>query len=447
MRAVSLTLVALTACGTASSTSGPPPLEREPTAAPAPPPLATPLPTPTFVEHDAPGGLVETCRLLAKFPFEPPDLAADPGTMRWYRADDFADVEALCAIDLYQDERLGVCPKLYASSPALDLHDLSGTKLTKSKFERERCRRAKKRGAPKVAKLKFRAWANEIESALLYFHFSRLLGNAGFVYPATARTVVRTELRTRVRDAIAIIDATGIDSTRDGWGVLRSRLKKKTDALVDGSLAKNPRGEDTHRQFKYGTRKFTINRTEHWRTQPYYKLVASDRAVPATIGPQALAYAEDFTNLVVMDHLFNARDRLGNIHSKTYAHYVDDAGHLRWKKDDDDVSVPLKRLLLKDNDDGLVWNKHSRLSTTPLVGELRHLDALLYGRIQWLAGLMSDAETAALVRAYFVDAVGVRGETYDVVQKRFVAMAERFARAHDRGDLTLDIDLAAALAR
>jgi hypothetical protein len=459
--------------------------------APVPTPAEPPTPTtPTVVEHVSPSGVTESCTLLAPFPFEPPDVTADPESMRWYREDDREAIAKLCAMDLYATEAtdttsvVGVCPKLHWSTPALEMFDLSGPRpKDKLEYERVQCPRWRHRSTPKLAKLKVPVYAKEAESGVLYFHFSRLLGNAGFVYPATWRTVSRPELLRWSRRALEFIaEFTTTATPVGGWGVLRSRHRKATVTpdVVGGSLAKNPRGELTHYPFSYQAddRKVRIGVPAGFKKRPYYHLVASRRPLADQLaldvsdpvayhaGVQLLAYAHDFTDLVIMDHLFNSRDRAGNIHAKSYLHFIDAGGHLRWKKaktktkakpDSADtdagaaasapaVTVELERLLLKDNDDGLLWDVFGRLNATRLVPDLHHLDATTYARIQWLAGLMRDPATADAIRRYFVESVHVRDATYEVVAKRLGELADTLATAHGEGRLLLDLDLDAAIA-
>jgi hypothetical protein len=469
-----------------------PPIAGKTKDTPAPTPPRPPMPVADVVAHTSPRGVAEACHRLVKFPFEPPDVTADPDTMRWFRDDDFDDIARLCAMDFYLPEStatetaVGVCPKNHWSTPAFEIYDLDTTRADKRRFEAKQCPRYRRRSLPKVAKLKAPVYAKEAESALMYFHFSRLLGNAGFVYPATWRTVDRREWIDMSRDALEYISHFTVDATPEqGWKVLLGRHRKqKTVAVIGGSLAKNPRGEWPHDPFLwFPTHERRISSPSMFRKQSYFKLVNSKKPVREQLAfdtsdpfgyradVQALAYAQDFTALVVMDHLFNARDRAGNIHARAYDHFVDDDGHLRWKKTalpDDDKrnakrkgkaaakppkpkkdrgnTVELERLILKDNDDALLWDVFGRLNATPLVGDLRHLDSLLYLRMQWLARLMENPEDDALIRAYFVDAVHVQPKTYDDVRERFLALADRLLQRYDDGELELDLDLDAVVA-
>jgi hypothetical protein len=297
----------------------------------------------------------------------------------------------------------------------------------------------------------------------MFFHFSRILGNGGFVVPATYREVARPELKKWIKKAFEYIDRTKVETTINAWGILkrrhaRNKEKRKPDIVI-GSLAKNPRGEETHSAFKY-IKGEQILRPEQYRKTKYYKLVAGKKPISDVVeldpskpkqywkNVQLLAYAEDFVAMVLIDHLFNERDRAGNIHQKTWVHWSED-GNVRWAKDGDKatgVQMPLLRLLLKDNDDGMRWDVVGKLRMTPLVGDLRHMDKLVYDRMQWLAGLMRDPATEPAVHDFFVESVRVPEKGYQDVKKRFLRLAGKFEKKYQEGDLMLDLDLAAAIA-
>lgn len=453
----------------ASGAADPAPAEPVADADPVADPVPPPPPPPIEVTHTSPGGIPERCALLQRFPFEPPDLADDPKSMRWYRKDDFEEIEKLCAMDFYADKTtdqvtaMGACPKMHWTTPALELYDLGETKLSKAKWEEVQCPKYRRRNLAKLAKLKIPVYAKESESALMFFHFSRLLGNAGFVFPTTARDVARPEWVKLSNNAITWIGKHHVETTLGAWGLLRNRHKKKKHEpdVILGSLAKNPRGEHSHMTFR-GT-SFPIFKSILFRKTYYYKMVNDldpildgldlDPTDPKAYhkAVQRLTYAEDFTNLVIMDYVFNERDRNGNIEAKYYATYTTDDGYLRWKAPDKltpgehDNAVELERLILKDNDDALVWDKFGKLNMSPIIYELHHMDPLMYGRMQWLAGLMGDEDANAALKKFFVESVRVRDYVYDEVQYRFVKMADRFAKMYADGDLLLDIDVAAAV--
>lgn len=447
----------------------------EPEPEPAPPAVAAvpdagvTVAAPTVTTFTSPGGLAETCQLLVPFPFTPDGAGRDD----WYRQDDFDEIAELCAMDFYAPAdtpagpAVGVCPKIHGTQPALEIYDLADARVSKGRFEEERCPRFRKeREAKKVAKLKFSIFARERESALFYFHFSRLLGNLGFVYPATYRSIALAELARWAQEGLTIIRAGDAPkSPGGGWFRVRQvgrsqpddshvRVRRARRVLLDpdrpqlalGTLAKNPRGERAHERFSYLEDKRRIGTAAGMRLTTFYKLVHSERPIPAGTSLQELAYARDFTAYVILDHLFHQRDRSGNIHEKRYHHFVDAAGRLHWKakldEDDPADAVPLTRLILKDNDEGLIWGNSPQLDASELIGELRHLDPVTYERIQWLAGLMRDPATAEVVKAWFLESVHVTEESYTQVRERFLEMAEGFERLHRDGRLQLDLDVA-----
>ena len=441
----------------------------EPTP-PAPPP--PPPPPPTTVKHQAPNGIEETCQLLVAFPFQPADVKTDPKAVRWYRKDDFEEVAELCAMSLYEAEThegvtaVGICPKMHWSTPALEVHALDKTPLKKMDFEKQRCRIDRRfRGAKKLAKFKIPVYSREPESALLYFHFSRLLGTGSLVMPITYRTVSRAEMWKWSVAAIRTLQARELPKLNPltGWYVLYQRHRKGPDTL-DGVISENARGERYHKPFAYYPDMTTrIGVVQQFRAQPYYKVVASKKPVSEQMTfdavkrtrfdrqLQALATAQDFTHMMILDHLFNQRDRGGNINAKVKLHYLKDQ-NLRWKNkadadDDVDNMLALERLLLKDNDDGLIWDKFGYLNASKLIGEIRHLDSLTYERIQWLAKLVTDASTKDQVKAYFVDHVHITPKIYDDVRDRLIDLAERLEKKHADGTLMLDLDLEPVLAR
>ena len=464
---VSIALLALPAA--ADSPPSPP----QPTKALVGTAAATAQPEPPTVEHRTPTGAKEMCQLLAPFPFVPPDVTQDPASQTWYRDDDFQGVKELCAIDLYAPKStdsvtaVGVCPKLHWSQPALELYELADADSDKAKFEKQRCPRWRKaRRAHKIAKIKPPIYGTEVESPLLYFHLSKLLGNLGHVYPTTWRQVSRATIHEQSVLAAAYLEVVTHDrTTHDGWQVANHRYRPggRSPGVVGAMLAKNPRGEDSHHPFKYyPDRTRRIGSPKDVRAQAYWKVVSSREPIEELIAfdasrpkkyreaVQALAYAQDITHMVILDAVLNQRDRAGNIHSRRLYHTVDAQGRLRWRKERPNgaagkKAVRLERLLLKDNDDGLNWKAVGRLNSSLLIGEIRHLDPTTYARVQWLAGLMRDPATAGGVKSYFTSA-HITSATYDHVRDRFLAIAADFEKLHTAGKLRLDLGLAKAVA-
>ncbi len=419
-------------------------------------------------DHVAPDGVTESCQLLVPFPFLPPDVTSYQGKT-YYRHEDFEDIEALCEMDFH--DNVGVCPKIHGTQPGLEIYDLSTTKLDKKQFEAARCKipgrlhgsKGKPRGAIKAAKFKTAVFSSEAESMLFYFHFSRLLGNLGHVQPAAWRTVSARAYRGWANDAIkrfAALKQQPVFSTLDGWEIVdnlldprvkprprivASRRRMMIDAtLAWGAIVENPRGERERLALCGG--RTPLAKPQGFRAMRFYRLVDSRKPLSEHhFDAQLLACARDYTDMIILDHVFNQIDRMGNIHQKTYYHSIDDQGRLTWSAKETPGAVPLRRLVMKDNDDGLKWKIRSIISAIGLVDEIRHLDPTVYARVQWLAGLMTDPTTNDAVKRWFVQSVHVSEGHYEVVRGRFLEVAAKFKKKHDSGQLHLDLDLAAAV--
>ena len=98
--------------------------------------------------------------------------------------------------------------------------------------------------------------------------------------------------------------------------------------LVYGSLAQNPRGENSSPE-------------DYWtvgaiRGHSFYKVLSSKSPVASTLNLndvkclQDLALAQDMTRGVILDSIFRQVDRLGNISVDQLQHYVTNKGKVKW---------------------------------------------------------------------------------------------------------------------
>jgi hypothetical protein len=164
---------------------------------------------------------------------------------------------------------------------------------------------------------------------------------------------------------------------------------------------------------------------------------------------QDLALAQDMTRGVILDSIFKQVDRLGNISVAVLQHYVTTDGEVKWdhKVSDKDKAeavsplLPLKRIMYKDNDDGMNWGRDS-ISVTPILNETHHIDQTIYNRLQWLAGLMQDSEpgSGAKIKDYFVNAVHISGDNYDKLKASLIKQAASLKSRVDSKDILVDLD-------
>src|SRR5215813_13051459 len=421
-----------------------------------------PMGDPPVVEHSTPTGNTEVAQRLIAFPFTPPDVKLkdkEPlsSSNDWYTKHDKNKIDELGSLDFYAStglESVGVVPKLHNTSAGIEIYQLPPT-LSKETFEENEGpyrsgvtkKYSNKRSGGKIAKFKAGTMA---QSGLACFHMSRLLGHLVEVPPATYRTMDLREFQ-KVGDQAR---TTGHPSCTQAWADLRAMAKSGSPKvvlpdgkLVFGSLAQNPRGEDSSPE-------------DYWtvgaiRGHSFYKVLSSNAPVASILdlndakSLQDLALAQDMIRGVILDSIFFQVDRLGNISVDVLEHYVTSEGEIKW---DDKVSdkvkgkavsplLPLKRIMYKDNDDGMNWGMSS-ISVTPILNETHHIDQTIYSRLKWMAGLMQDSEPGsdAKIKDYFVNVVHISGDNYDKLKASLIKQAASLKSRVDSKAILVDLD-------
>jgi hypothetical protein len=420
-----------------------------------------PLGDPPFVGHPTPNGVTEIAQRLVGFPFIPPDLKfkddALSSSKDWFTKHDKNEIDELDSLDFHAPsgpQSVGVVPKLHNTSAGIEIYQLPPTS-SKETFEKTEGpyrpgitkKYSNKRSGKKVAKFKVGTMA---ESGLACFYVSRLLGHLVEVPPATYRTMDVQEFE-KVGDQAR---TTGHPSCTEAWANLRAMVKSGSQKvvlpdgkLVFGSLAENPRGENSSPE-------------DYWtvgaiRGHSFYRVLFSKSPVANTLNLndtaclQDLALAQDMTRGVILDSIFRQVDRLGNISIAVLQHYVTNKGRVKWddKVSDKDKAEavspfhPLKRIMYKDNDDGMMWRTTS-ISVSPILNETHHVDQTIYNRLQWLAGLMQDSEPGsdARIKDYFVNAVHISGDNYDKLKASLIKQAASLKSRVDAKDILVDLD-------
>src|SRR5882724_3004782 len=421
-----------------------------------------PLGNPLVLEHSTPTGATEIAQRLVAFPFTPADVKvkdeeALSSSKNWFTKHDKKEIDHLDSLDFFASsgpESVGVVPKLHNTSAGIEIYQLPPT-LSKETFEKTEGpyrsgitkKYSNKRSGEKIAKFKAGTMA---QSGLACFHMSRLLGHLVEVPSATYRTMDLQEFQ-KVGDQAR---TTGHPSCTEAWAELRAMANSGSSKLilpdgktVYGSLAQNPRGEDSSPE-------------DYWtvgaiRGHSFYKVLSSKSPVANTLNLndpkclQDLALAQDMIRGVILDSIFRQVDLLGNISVDQLQHYVDRDGKVKWDdklsdKDKADAVSPifaLKRIMYKDNDDGMMWGMNS-ISVTPILNEAHHVDKTIYNRLQWLAGLMQDSEPGsdAKIKDYFVNVVHVSGDNYDKLKASFLKQASSLKSRVDAKDILIDLD-------
>jgi hypothetical protein len=421
-----------------------------------------PLGEPPLVEHPTPNGVTEVAQRLVQFPFTPPDVklkekVALSGSKDWFTTHDKSEIDRLASVDFCASsgpQCVGVVPKLHNTSAGIEIYQLPPT-LTKETFEKTEGpyrsgvtkKFSNKRSGKKIAKFKVGTIA---QSGLAGFYVSRLLGHLVEVPPTTYRTMDIREFEKVGEQA----QTTGHPECTQAWADLRAMAKSANPRivlsggkLVYGALAQNPRGENSSPE-------------DYWtvgaiRGHSFYKVLSSKAPVASILNLsdakslQDLALAQDMIRGVILDSIFRQVDRLGNISVAVLQHYVTSDGKVKWDdkvsdKDKADAASPLlalKRIMYKDNDDGMNWGRDS-ISVSPILNEAHHLDQTIYNRLQWLAGLMQDSEPGsdAKIKDYFVNVVHISGDNYDKLKASLIKQAASLKSRVDSKDIQLDLD-------
>ncbi|MEM7698416.1 MAG: hypothetical protein AAF236_08450 [Verrucomicrobiota bacterium] len=428
-----------------------------------------PLGIPPLNRNETPNGDWEISQRLIPYPFFPSGLIYlnDEGLSRahdWYRPRDKRWIDRLGMMDFYAESgphQVGVVPKLHNTSAGIEIYELPAG-MEKSYFQsREGPYRSgrtreymNKRPGRKLAKLKFKYKA---QSGLAYFHVSRILGKLVEVPPATYRTMGIDEFE-RVASQSR---KTGNRFCTYSWSALRGWVQRKDPqvvtedgAFVYGCLAENIRGE-----FSSPPSYWTLGRI---RRKSFYRLLTSSKPISENLdysdpdAMQKLALAQDLVRGAVLDEIFRQADRLGNITTERLYHWVDYEGIVRWN---DNLStedragkvtriVEMDRLIFKDNDDGMMWGRSST-GLTPVIRETRHLDPLLYQRLQWFAGLMRDEEsqTNQTSKAFFTSVVRISEWNYEKMRESVIEVADELKDSVESGRIQLDLDFSRAFKR
>ncbi|HTG28095.1 MAG TPA: hypothetical protein VK818_07705, partial [Methylomirabilota bacterium] len=302
-----------------------------------------PLGNPPVLEHSTPTGAVEVAQRLIAFPFTPPDVKLKQGealssSNDWFTKHDKNKIDQLDSLDFYAasgPQSVGVVPKLHNTSAGVEIYQLPPT-VSKETFEKTEGpyrpgitkKYSNKRSGEKIAKFKAGTMA---ESGLACFYVSRLLGHLVEVPPATYRTMDVQEFEKVGNQA----RTTGHPSCTEAWANLRAMVKSANPKivlsggkLVYGSLAQNPRGEESSPE-------------DYWtvgaiRGHSFYRVLSSKSPVANTLNLndakclQDLALAQDMTRGVILDSIFRQVDRLGNISISQLQHYVTNEGKVKW---------------------------------------------------------------------------------------------------------------------
>jgi hypothetical protein len=425
-------------------------------------------------------------------------IAPLPGAT--YSEADLAEEAALCGMDLY-DETIGLCPKIWSTSPSVVLYDLQGSKFEgeRSDFQSDICaggKIAKHVATRELARLKFTMNQAATSAAyapapILYYHLSRLLQTDLRVAPAVWRSIDAQVLRGEVAEGaveltsgnehLAMIHAawTAILATIDEPAAYdRGAVYGGTDDLVTdggrqlyGTLL-NATGSGFDEEVN-GTAPEVWDadaRMALFRKTPGFIALETDapldqavavglagavppvaETLPDGVAPvQVVVWARELSETALLDFILGQQDRPGNIDRAAWYHWVENgearripaAGH---KPGDGTVpadALRLMHLVLNDNDAAGRIEYRNKTMRHGVLEAMRHVDAGLYLRLQAMA---ADLRDYGPVRRWLDSTPGLELTQSALVIENTLAAAEILAQSCEAGLLRFDLDPAAFL--
>jgi hypothetical protein len=432
----------------------------------------------------SPNGVSETCVALNKM----------PGGV--YSAEDRAQEQALCTIDIY-DKSVAVCPKLRSTSPGTFVYGLAkGPYAGNQKgFEAKVCPRgevvvSEADGPPAGFKVTMNAKSTSgtfSTASLLYYHFARYLDASIRVPVSVYRSIDRKAHEQRVtrrgldlsagkkslrmnhaawqeldlveKDPEAYSESDEL-FTKDRariYGVLQHVTGRRYGPELNGTR-KSGWGEGQNRDFQE-TPAFLALRSD----KPLKGAIAEgltkanrdpalEKALKGGVSEAQMVYwMQDLTEITLLDYIFSQQDRIGNIDFVPYWHWIDGGKVRRVKADGErppaDVAghqpVLIKRTWLNDNDAGGKRKYANFTKKTGMLEKIRHYNPETYHR---LIALDKDFKAKGKLYAYLRDTFGLTPAQLDQAVANTQAAADILRGTCKARKLRFDLDPAAFLA-
>ena len=432
----------------------------------------------------SPNAVTETCVALAKV----------PGGV--YSADDKANEQALCAIDLY-DRHVGVCPKLKSTSPGTFVYTLTkGPYAGDQKgFEAKVCPRGdvvvpEADGPPAGFKVTMNAKGTSgtfSTASLLYYHLSRYLDSSIRVPVSVYRSVDRRAHEQRVTHRGLELSAgkKSLAMNHAAWQAL-DKVEKNPDAYPEtdelftadrtriygvlqhvhgrrygpelNGTRKSGWGEGQNRDFQE-TAPFLALRSEKTFEEAIAEGLAKAQHDPALkkamkdgISKEQMAYwMQDLTEITLLDYIFSQQDRVGNIDYEAYWHWVE-GDKVRHEKAEDTTPPAvaaghnpqlIRRTWLNDNDAGGKVKYANFTKKTGMLEKIRHYNPQTYRR---LIALDKDFKAKGALYAYLRDTFGLTETQLSQAVKGTHEAAEILRSTCKARKLRFDLDPDAFLA-
>lgn len=407
-----------------------------------------------------------------------------------YSPQDASEEERFCSADFYS-KAVALCPKLWSTSPAGIVYDISGGRFPNdpAAFESRACQRggsARRDAASELAIFKLSMNAADTSgtfspASLLYYHLSRYFETEVNVPVSVSRTVENGTLLRRV-----IEPGLRQSSGNAGLRMLNAGYRHMREAALGGLGAPGGREMLTEdgKQFRgilvletgkrYGP-EMNGTRNAGWgagqnrlfqKTAPFLALrqpgslreaiseglrqarldPAMNLALGALVSDQQMVFwMRELSEIVLLDFILGQQDRIGNIDFVEHWYWVQDG-----KINDRPAAkgpapaeianrqpVRIRRTWLNDNDAGVRSSYSDFAQQAHMLDGLAHFSATTYKKLAALnADLAGEGELYHLLASRF----GLEPRELGLIVKRTHAAAEALRRACSERRLRFDLE-------
>ncbi len=357
-----------------------------------------------------------------------------------YSNKDMKSEELYCSIDFYDSSAIALCPKTWSTSPGTMIYDISNSGQSQQSYEAQPKCGGSKSGHVKLSKFKQSMNQNNTSgtyspASLLYYHFSRYFDTSVTVPVAVLRTMSRQAHFDRVTSKAHRGNMGKGPQIRAGWEWLYNALINPQSyrppehiffdnfRQIYGSIADG--GGERYGSEINGIRSAWGDAQNYdFQKTPAFIALATERPLSEAISigltegqrvgrirtdmgggasPLQMAiWMKELTEIVILDHIFQQQDRIGNIDYKWHIYWVDSTGQVQEDRIKSDlprsqisrISYPsdkngaptqlIQRTQLNDNDAAGLKRYANFTARTRMVERLRHISSDTYQKLQFL---------------------------------------------------------------
>ncbi len=419
---------------------------------------AGPIPGVLQSSFISPNQIEESCSIPRTLDLEVSREAPKLSYLR-VRPEDESTVKKICRTDFYdsrESTRESVasvtCPKLSSTNPSLMIHELPYG-MTREDFIRNECPKPKHRVGKLISKFKQSISCSYTPAILSYPRFAEML-KSEIQLPFTAyRSMDRLEHFKIATEAQELARrSAGNDSLiAQTWRSLYradlnpagagAKLFRDGGTQIYGGLIPEISDEGVYYAANGATRG---DRVANFQMTPAFHDVTSPLPIVSwgisrRFSPevaQRLILLREMGDLIILDTLLNQQDRFGNLNFRNSYLKISDGGSTVWSRIKTPGSVPVRRMLLADNDCAIA--KINRMSAAHIAERVTHLHPDSYLALQ----NMNRMAERGMLSFYLKNELLFTDVDVKSVESNISMLAHHFKQKCLNGSLYLDADLA-----